>query len=358
MPSSTLRVAILTNIPAPYRQEFYRQLSARPDVSLTVFYLGPAHPKRRSWTVQPTGYDARVLETRVWELGEIAIHPVLAARRIRDVAPDVVVVCGWDQPAYWEVAFRLRPRPVLVGWIESHVASGRVRFGLSERVRAAFVRRMAAIVVPGAETACYLTSHLGVRRPILQLPNPVPAPPAQVAAAEVAGLNLLFVGALTERKDPLRALAIAHVMHTRGTPCTFSCAGAGPLSRAIAARARELGVPIRLLGHLEAEVLEAEWAAADCLLLPSTADPAPVVLSEAALRAVPFVVSDRCGGASSLLDLGAVGRVVPIDAADEVWAAAVSAVTAQPRHAVSELTPAASAARLAAFLHDFVGRVA
>ncbi|MDX6286400.1 MAG: hypothetical protein QOG53_1885 [Frankiales bacterium] len=353
MPERACRLAVLSNIPTPYRQELYRELALRADIDLHVIYLGSSHPKRRQWAITPTGYPSTVVSHRVLEIGEYALHPVIRPwRAIKRHRPDVLIVSGWDQPAYWAALGRYSRRLPVVGWIESHESSGQRRGGVSQRIRAAYVKQLSGAIVPGDESRNYLERSIGVHVPTLEYPNPVPEPSPTFTrtASAVDGFNLLFVGALNDRKDPLRALKIAEELARTGVSCTLTFVGDGPLRERLEQH-RANNVNTRVLGYLEGDALEEQWEAASCLVLPSHSDPAPVVLSEAAARGVPFVVSDRCGGVSALVRLGAAGRALPLDASDPTWASAVAELsgTGEP---IDDVTCRPSAARLAKFVRD------
>jgi glycosyltransferase involved in cell wall biosynthesis len=160
-------------------------------------------------------------------------------------------------------------------------------------------------------------------------------------------VELLFVGSLSPRKNPLLALRIAEAM-SFAHPVRLTYAGTGPLTGLIASQ--RINAEVHLPGYLTGVELESAWSQADCVLLTSNSDPAPLVLSEAAARGVPFVASDRCGGVTVLQRAGASGRAVRLDADLSVWVDAIVAVINTPTTPVASLLPAPSAARLAEFL--------
>lgn len=346
------RLAVLSNIPTPYRDEYYRHVAQQSGLRLHVFYLGATHPKRRNWRVQPQGYAHSILSNRVVEFSDkFALHPVLrATRAIQQHDPHVLIISGWDQPAYWEALLRLGRAAPTVGWIETHHASGRNRHRWSDRLRAAYLTRLAAVITPGQEASDYIRS-LGAAPRELILPNPVPPPPASTEAAAPTGAvcRLLFVGALTPRKNPQRVLDIARAVSTREASCEVTFVGVGPLEAGLRRRATELPFDVHFRGWQTGAALETEWQSASCLVLPSLADPAPIVFSEAAARGVPILASSNCGGVSALKQLGASAAILDLERDDDdEWAAHVLRMRA--RYApVTAVTCGPSAARLAQF---------
>jgi len=98
-------------------------------------------------------------------------------------------------------------------------------------------------------------------------------------------------------------------------------AGGGPGSQQLTELARELGVPLTLLGDLTQEALAEEYARADVFALLSLNETWGVVVNEAAASGLPLLLSDRVGAAHDLVRDGANGFVIP---AEDVRAAAAA----------------------------------
>lgn len=355
-PGRAVRTVVVTPIPTPYRDAWFDAVAAHPDVELTVVYLGPAHPRRRSWSRDgwaPT-HRSVVVSDRVVERGERALHPVVRAGRVLGpLRPEVVVVGGWDQPFFWSARAWARARGVaFVPHVESHARSGARRDPLTDALRRRFIAGADAVIVPSEEAEDYVR-WMGHQGPVLVLPNPVPAPVAPGAATPPAegGARLLFLGGLAPRKNPALAVRIADALAARGRAVHLDVVGGGegPLPVASAAEVVRWG----FLGPAE---LEARWAAADVLLVPSLADPAPLVLSEAAARGVPFLASDRVGGATTLVRRGAAGAVVPLGAEPARWAEVCEALLSAPPHPpLEEVLAGPSADTFAGFVVGVAG---
>lgn len=155
------------------------------------------------------------------------------------------------------------------------------------------------------------------------------APAARVALGlDPDATVLAFVGRLDERKGAPRLAdlytAIVARLDPDLPPPVLLVAGRGPCADELRDRARALGVDgaIRLLGHTDRvpQVL----AAADLVLLPSSAEGVPQVLVQAAVTGTPYASFD-VDGARELLVMGAVGTVAPVGQ-DVVLAAHASAL--------------------------------
>jgi glycosyltransferase involved in cell wall biosynthesis len=136
-----------------------------------------------------------------------------------------------------------------------------------------------------------------------------PARYAPTFRAHEPGLNLLFVGRLTEIKG-LRVLfqALDILRRDGRDDIVLTLVGDGN-DRALAeAEAARLG-GVTLLGYRsQGEVVEA-LREADALVLPSFAEGVPVVVMEAMAAGLP-VIATQVGGISELVEQGVSGRLV------------------------------------------------
>lgn len=115
---------------------------------------------------------------------------------------------------------------------------------------------------------------------------------------------VLTAGALVPDKEPGTALAAL-----AGTGATWVVAGDGPLQADLGRRAGELGVPVRLVGHLESDALHDAMRAADLVLQPSPAELFPNVVAEA--MALGCTVVAARGGATPEV-VGQAGALFPV----------------------------------------------
>jgi glycosyltransferase involved in cell wall biosynthesis len=340
---SVVRVALLTEIPAPYRLPLFRALAGEEGIELRVLFLGRTDPRRSyPFPEGELGFGYEVLPgASLVRGGRWAVLSRGAVRALRRFAPDVIVVGGWNQPAFWLALLyaRTRRRP-LVTWVESTLRDARSGSAAGSLAKRAFVRGSSAFLVPGSAAAAYLRS-LGVDDSrIVVAPNAVglghvvgPGPVhgrsgADAPADEQARgsgqdgsghgvgpgpVHVLFVGRLAAEKglDVLfRAIG--------GLPVRLDVAGTGPDEERLRTSAPE---NVAFLGHLGHEELGAAYAAADVFVLPSLSEPWGMVLNEAAAAGLPLVATDAVGAAADLIEDGANGFVVPTGDADALRAA-------------------------------------
>ena len=198
-----MRLALLTEIPAPYRIPLFNALASRVD--LRVLFLAQQDPRRAFYELHRDEwrFDSRVLRGPQLRRGSrwvVLNRGVL--RELRRFRPDAVAVGGWNQPAFWlALAYcRLRRVPLLV-WIESTARDARSESRILARARDAMVRGAAGAYVPGSASAEYARS-LGVE--LVEIaPNAIDASVFERAAVDRSGrpgFTVLYAGRLDPEK--------------------------------------------------------------------------------------------------------------------------------------------------------------
>ncbi len=297
------RVALLTEIPAPYRIPLFNALAER--LELRVLFLAERNPDRPyrlheeeirfGWEVLP-GRDLTVR-------GRWLVLNRGVLRRLRGA--DVLLLGGWNQPAFWLAMAWARARRVpVVLWVES---TGRDRrSGRLEPAKRALLRAADAFVVPGRAAYAYLQG-LGVDA-------------SRIAVAPNAVDAAIFGGRERHPRagGPCRVLAVGRLSPEKGLdlllravdglPVEVVLAGTGPEE----ARLRALAGPnVEFRGHVERDELPALYADADVLAMPSRSDPWGMALNEGALAGLPLVSTDAAGAAHDLIEDGVNGFRVP-----------------------------------------------
>src|SRR3954469_16043456 len=276
-----VRVALVTEIPAPFRTPIFNALAARDDVELQVLFLAAEDP-RRSYVVRwgELDFAYEVLRGKgVQRGGRWVVLTRGLVRALRRYDPDVVVVGGWNQPASWEALAwaRLKRRP-LVAWVESTARDERSGSGPLEALKRALVRACAGFLVPGRASAEYLAGLGAGARPIEIAPNAVDT---RVFGADVArarddregiraelgittgGCVVLCVARLAPEKN-VELLLDAFGRLDGHAQLGVVGDGAEPIPLEAAAPPRT-----RFTGWLEREELVRWYAAADVLVSPS-----------------------------------------------------------------------------------------
>ena len=301
-----MRLALFTEIPAPYRIPLFNALSQRVD--LRVLFLAERDPRRGFYEPHRDEwrFDGRVLRGPQLQRGArwlLLNRGVI--RELRRFRPDAVAVGGWNQPAFWvALAYcRLRRIPLLV-WIESTARDARSEARPLALARGAMVRGASGAFVPGTAAAEYARS-LGVEL-VETAPNAIDASVFERAAVDRSGRDgctFLYVG----RLDPEKGLDTL-LEAFREVPGELALVGAGSDEQRLRALA---GERVRFEGAKDRDELVDHYRDADVFVLPSRSEPWGMVLNEAAAAGLPLVATEESGAARDLIEEGVNGFRVP-----------------------------------------------
>ena len=305
-----MKLALLTEIPAPYRIPLFNALADRLD--FRALFLARADPRRPYYEPHEDEwrFDRRFLAGRQLRRGSRWI--VLSRgvpQELRAFRPDAVGVGGWNQPAFWQASAYCRRHGVpLLVWVESTARDARSESRPLERAKRALIRRASGFFVPGRASAEYVRSFGVPEERVALAPNAVDAGifgRANVDRSGRASCTFLYAG----RLDPEKGLDVLLRAFARA-PGDLVLAGSGSEE----ARLRALADGrVRFLGPLDRDQLPAVYAEADVFVLPSRSEPWGMVLNEAAAAGLPLVATEGAGAAHDLVEDGVNGFRVAVD---------------------------------------------
>lgn len=321
---SPVRLMLITNIPTPYRQDFYSALHQFLDergVDLFVLFLTGREPNRH-WVIDPESYRYyhRILTSEPFRYGHIDTYPSLKPfLHWRRYKPSVTILAGaWHYPS--NILIGLWARLIgarVIFWCEANRYSDKSKGAMANAIRRWAYRLFGEFAVPGIESGNYLRRFFDHPR-MVRLPNSVadhfyeqPVALGQDRAAAQRN-NYLFVGELSHRKGAVpMILSFLEALDAGTLPADarLNICGDGPLLQEVARLAE--GCPaIRLHGFVSSAGLKSFWDSNGVLLLHTELDPNPLVVNEACAAGLIPVLSSRAGNAADLLAAGLDSELV------------------------------------------------
>jgi glycosyltransferase involved in cell wall biosynthesis len=323
-----MRLALFTEIIAPYRVPVFNELAQYPEIELKVFFCSETEHKR-DWAI---AYDQIQFKYKVMRKfvrrfqhphgsGELYLNPSVLIDLYR-FNPDVIITGGYHQPTYWLVIVYARLfRKKLVLWSESSDHDTRSNNRLKEAYKRVLVHSYNRFTVPGNSQQRYL-KQLGVNESeITFTPNAIDTSfflhSALKAKANKAFLKhelgiftdiVLFVGRLTVLKgigDLIKAMA--HIAKEKRP--TLLLVGDGPDRKHFEALAQDLDIATLFVGSKRQEELPTYYGIADIFAFPTHADVWGLVLNEAIACGLPVVASSVAGATEDLVKDGWNGFV-------------------------------------------------
>ncbi|HXM63775.1 MAG TPA: glycosyltransferase family 4 protein [Terriglobales bacterium] len=380
------RIVIITEIIAPYRIPVFNALARHDGVELHVIFLAESDPTEREWLVYKDEicFSYQVLPSWRRRVGR---HNLLlnwgAEAALGRARPDLVVCGGYNYVAAWQsMAWARRNRVPFALWAESTTRDLRSGHALIELLKAKFLRRCDAFVVPGKSSIEYLRNYGVPEDTIFTAPNAVDTeffaeradmirrdPAMHREALHLPARFFLFAGRLVPEKgifDLVRAYSTLTPELREKIGLVFVGDGVARTALQQCAATIRPG-SIHFAGFAQRERLPTYYALAEALIFPTHTDPWGLVVNEAMACGLPVMCSDAAGCVADLVENGSNGRVFPTgdvsqlaSAMDELARDAElrSLMGQRSKERIAQYSPAAWAAGMASAVLPYRRRAA
>jgi glycosyltransferase involved in cell wall biosynthesis len=352
-----MRLAVVTNILAPYRIPLFEEMAKRCDDFLVVL-LADRHASR-DWVAPTVGFATRTLPgIRISMAG--AVDPVHinvgAYGALRSFRPDAVLGGGFTPAHVGAMAYCRTHRKDYLCWGELILGHESESFAPRRWLRHAMVRLSNGWIASssasrdafthyGAGSDNVLVSLMPVRNALFRQHAKNARHSGETQRLRERFGTPLMVGAgrlITQKGWPQLLLTLVAVR--REIPdCTLVVAGEGPDRAAFEALAKSLALDnVHFVGSLDVERLAALYAAADVFVFPTLQDPFGAVLSEAIACDTLAVASKHAAATRDLVTHESSGFIVDPRATDDFAATLVRALRL-PAHSRDDMTARAAA---------------
>jgi len=326
----TLRLVILTEIISPYRIPLFNALAQSTGVNPHVIFLAETDPNLRQWRVykEEIGFSHQILPS--WRKRLRGYNVLLnrgVARALSAASPDAILCGGYSYIASWQALYWARRHNVpFLLWSESNLQDLRRGHLMVESLKAKFLRKCSAFVVPGRSAREYLQAYKIPEDVIFTAPNAIDnnlfAAEAAVVREDGASFRerldlphryFLFAGRLVREKgvfDLLSAYAKLDSRVRQQIGLLFVGDGASRAQLQEQAASISPGV-IRFAGFAHREQLARYYGLAQILVLPTYTDTWGLVVNEGMACGLPVIVSRAAGCASDLVKENWNGLLVP-----------------------------------------------
>lgn len=327
------RVVFITNIPSPYRVDFFAYLQQNfAEYEIYIIFSGSGMENRK-WSVELEKISryvvlkSRTIIIRKRYDDRYVFLPMGVEKELAAIRPDLVIAMEYNPTILRAVHWCQKKHIPFISWTDGTLWSER-NIGKVQRLsRSYIIKRAAAFVASstaskeaqiayGADPGkCYL-SYLTVDiRKYLAKQH------------EYGSKRMLYVGSLIQRKG-LDLLMPALAQTDPGIRLLI--AGEGPEREALERQIAELGLTgrVEFLGYVEGEPLRELYRTSDVFILPTREDCFGLVILEAMCASLPVISSKYADGARDLIAEGENGYIVDPENAAEL-AGAISRCFAQ-----------------------------
>ena len=324
-----MRLAYVTNLPAPYRVAFLNELGRLCD--LTVFYERHSAADRDLKWQGERSESCREIYCGDRPLGTDRSFGLDLARRIRVERFDRLLVAGYSSPAVMALIMDCRRRgvPYYVQY-DGGFDKGK---GLKNVLKKMLLRPAAGHFTSSDVHMAYLRS-LGIeperiwKYPFTSLTE------ADILAAPTTDDSRAALRSALGMTEPRIVLAVGQFIHRKGFDVLLEAARqmkvkdvgfylvGGQASAEYTEFCEVNGLPnVHFTGFRTKEELSDWYKAADIFCLPTRYDIWGLVVDEALANALPVVTTTACGAGLELVHEGVNGALVPPEDPDALRAA-------------------------------------
>jgi glycosyltransferase involved in cell wall biosynthesis len=336
-----MKIGILTTHPIQYQVPWFRALSLREDIEITVFYCLLPDEKQQSigfntefkWDIPLLdGYNFEVLENvsknaGVYNFSGCDTPSIWSV--VRDGRFDAFIVNGWVVKSCIQLLFACRfyGVPCIVRGEANNL---RRRAWYKKLVHKFLLRQYSAYLYIGSGNKKFYENNGVNRDKMFYAPYCVEN---KRFAEFVAGhsqnrvkwrrdwgieddrITFLFCGKFERKKRPLDILFAASEVRRRNPNCMFHLlmVGSGDLYDDARRMATKENLPITFCGFLNQSQIAQAYVSADVQVLPSdNGETWGLVVNEGMACGLPAIVSDEVGCHPDLVSHGLTGSIFPM----------------------------------------------
>ena len=323
-----MRITLVTNLPAPYRQPIWDELAINNQLKV-VFLLG--NQNWRGWQLNARKkWSYEFLNLKMWKFRELEVIPwPLGSKRLANNS-DVLILSGWHTPIYIFLSFYAKKRNIKIIQIyESFESNSQFRSRFIKFVKSRILNQADRIITLSSDSAEYI-KQIGVNpNKIVVLFNPIQYEDWMEKIPEKE-LNFnrksfLYVGQLIKRKGIDQLIKAYDLLEDEEYELDIVGTGAMQSELINLARQCKKSNKIRFHGSLTGQKLYEKYASNNIFVLPSSAEVWGLVANEALSCGLHLVISSNCG-ASNFVE-GMKGVHVYSGGMDELQRALTKSIT-------------------------------
>jgi glycosyltransferase involved in cell wall biosynthesis len=314
------KVALVLNIPTPYRVPVFQRVSAAVDIDLHLIYCSHTEPDRE-WVLERSTLSEIFLKDRMIRWRGRFIHFGAGVwRELRRLNPDVVITGGYNPTHLIAFMYCVLTGVRHISNTDGDVESENGLSVLHRAVRRAVSTRTQAYIGP-SDSSLRLFESWGVSSGrVFKAPLSVDNEAFDSKQSIDREFDVLFCGRLTDVKDPIFALAVsAEIAEKLNRKIRVLILGSGPLADAVDAMAATLSsIIVTRPGFVQPDEIASWFQRCRLFLFPTDWDPWGLVVNEACAAGLPVLATPNAGAARELVKSGMNGYIVPKSV--QLWA--------------------------------------
>jgi glycosyltransferase involved in cell wall biosynthesis len=316
-----MRIALVTNIPAPYRIAAWNIVAEKMGNDFLVLFCAEREPNRQ-WNVPAMKFRHQFLKEHftVKKDGTTVVHNNGDVwKHLKAFNPDVVITSGFNPTMlyafFYCLAHRKKHIPISDAWqlSELHLSAAhrmlrKTVFRFSQAFIACSLKGKSYYQQYGKKPEQVFISHYTITTSAFDNNRKYADRP----------FDLLFSGQFIERKNPLFFIEVASLLKKKKPDIHVLLLGDGPLRQSMLQMLAQAGIQYTWPGYVAQQDLPQYYAQARLFLFPTSYDAWGVVAHESLAAGTPVLVTPFAGCSDELVLHDQNGYILPLETA--LWA--------------------------------------
>lgn len=316
----TMRIVIITNIPAPYRVQAWNEVAHILKDNFLVLFCSHSEPNRK-WNVPTIKFKHLFLKENFHEKsdGVTFVHnnPDIW-NHLNNFRPDVVITGGFNPTMLYGFAYCLFRNKKHIPMSDAWEASERNLTFLHKLMRKVIYKMSHAFLACSLKGKAYFQSYKlkpdSIYISHYTIDN---SAPDQSNTIYKRNYDLMFSGQFAARKNPLFFIDVAKRLLQLKPQLKVLILGDGPMKEIILNELNKANIDFDYPGYASQEELPVFYASAKLFLFPTAFDAWGVVANEALNAGTPVLVTPFAGCSEELVIDNHNGYVLALD--EEKW---------------------------------------
>lgn len=317
------KVVIIHNIISPHVTPLFKEIAKKVD--LIVLYCAEKEDNR-SWDHKPEGFSYKVLKNSSLKIAGKDLFTLFINtslnKELKKIKPDVIVVSGWDQPAYYNAYIYSKfSKTKFVVWSGSTEYEKSLKRTLTKGLVKSLIKGADSFIAYGSRARKYLISLGANAKKIYISHNTTDINKYKTLTDKyrqtanklkqelgVSGEKIiLFYGQLIERKGVMDLVEALRKVQMDLPETTLLVIGNGQQKKILESK-KDIQNLLVLPDPGDEEICK-YFALADVFVLPSKEEVWGLVVNEAMAGGLPVIVSDKAGSSVDLVKNGTNGYI-------------------------------------------------
>jgi glycosyltransferase involved in cell wall biosynthesis len=309
------KVAILMNMPAPYRVDLFNELTKNPDYEITVIYSTMIEDNRK-WEISKESLKHNYVFLKVktikfkYKLHYKYVHiPFNIIKILKELNPDIIIGQEYNPSVCLAFNWAKRNNKRYISWSDGTLNQERDISFVHRYLRKMICSNSEAFIASSTKTKEAQAFYGADERKIFLSILTMDLKKYLSTKDNYNNKNLIFVGRLVKGKG---LDLLFHALRDVKNDFILNIIGDGEEEENLKKLAQELNIydKVNFLGFKQKDEIVKCYKESDIFVFPTRLDCFGLVITEAMCAGLPVIVSKYADGAYDLVDEGKNGFIV------------------------------------------------